>query len=71
MTEYVECEECHGGVPWYYAWMHGHIAMHPGCAKDRMDEEGCGPAWVHISNDGQEFCGLSPRAALTGGENGR
>ncbi len=43
MTAYVECEECGGSVPWYYAWVwHPAIAMHPGCALDRWDEEGAG-----------------------------
>ena len=43
MTACVECKECKGDVPWYYAWVwHPTIAMHPGCAKDRWDEEGGG-----------------------------
>ena len=43
MTAYVTCKECGYDVPWYYAWVwHPTIAMHPGCAKDRWDEEGMG-----------------------------
>lgn len=43
MTAYVDCKECHTKVPWYYAWVwHPTIAMHPGCARDRWDEEGGG-----------------------------
>ncbi len=51
MTQYVKCEECCEGVPHYYAWLFGPIAMHPGCAVNRIDEEGCGPTWFHLSNN--------------------
>lgn len=43
MTAYVECKECGGAVPWYYAWIwHPTIQMHPGCAQNRWDDEGAG-----------------------------
>lgn len=42
MTAYVRCEECGGDVPWYYAWLWSSIAMHPGCARERWDDEGSG-----------------------------
>lgn len=42
MTAYVECLECGYGVPWYYAFLNGNDPMHPGCAMDRVDEEGAG-----------------------------
>ncbi len=52
MTAYVKCTECGGDVPWYYAWLYGPVAMHPGCAVDRIDEEGCGTAWFPLSGHG-------------------
>lgn len=46
MTAYVDCTECETSVPWYYAWSFRGLphddAMHPFCARDRIDEEGCG-----------------------------
>lgn len=45
MTAYIQCPECKTDVPRCYAWMfHPTIAMHPGCAQDRWDDEGCGAA---------------------------
>ena len=41
MTAYVNCVECNTDVPWYYAWINGSDAMHPRCAGQRIDEEGC------------------------------
>lgn len=51
MTAYIKCVECNGGVPHYYAWLYGPDAMHPGCAIDRIDEEGCGATWFHLSQN--------------------
>lgn len=49
MTEYIQCTECKTDVPWYYAWIwHPTIAMHPGCAQDRWDAEGCAAAGPDI-----------------------
>jgi len=51
MTAYVTCKECDSEVPWYYAWLFGPTAMHPGCARERIDEEGAGPVWFHVSRN--------------------
>lgn len=60
MTAYVVCSECGGPVPWYYAWLFGPTAMHPFCAQARIDEEGCGPAWFHLSRNAAELTGYEP-----------
>lgn len=54
MTAYVDCKECGDPVPWYYAWLYGPVAQHPGCAKRRIDDEGCGAAWLLVSRIGDE-----------------
>lgn len=54
MTAYVCCKECGGQVPWYYAWLYGPDAMHPGCARERIDEEGCGAAWFLLTRTALE-----------------
>jgi hypothetical protein len=55
MTAYVSCKECGSDVPWYYAWLYGSDAMHPGCARQRIDEEGCGAVWSEISGHRASF----------------
>lgn len=51
MTAYVDCCECGQKAPWYYAWKVGPEYMHPGCALDRIDEEGCGAVWFQMSQN--------------------
>lgn len=53
MTAYVTCNECETEVPWYYAFEFKHVphgaGLHPYCARDRIDEEGCGPVFLALA----------------------
>lgn len=44
------CVEC-GNIIEKYAFHFGPDPMHPDCASTRIDEEGCGATWFHLSQN--------------------